>query len=491
MAGRAEPAPQLWMFSATKWPEAISNASNCCPNEIDCQWREFGGFERAYALWLPRGTHCSPKATIRSHSMSETNVLHRVSDWFFFLIGDWRLHSTSNRLLLKLNRRLHCYERTGMTVKIISIFNNKGGVGKTTLTFHMAYALAELGHKVLAVDLDPQCNLSIYCLPLDHIQELWDAENSFIEEPGFQAARQAMSKDEFERFCAEPRTIHFSLKPAEEGTGDLVSLPPPIELHTNLHLIPGRLTLHMFEEALARRWSEAYVGQPLALRTLSEIRRLIIQYAADYGYDYAIVDTSPSLGQLNKTILTTVDAFLVPCAPDLLSLYGIRNIGNSLRRWTSELKTLYSLIPPARRPYFPPGFVGFLGYTIYNAKRRKEPDFWDMAIAHYNYAQKVPSTIAEHVEKSLSNGIEHDLLMQPIGGMAIMHSHNTYPAHAQKYHVPMWELPDHKWLDPEDQPTVQANTRRYKKTRDAYLDFAKDVVARCNSLKPIDLLKHG
>jgi cellulose biosynthesis protein BcsQ len=245
-----------------------------------------------------------------------------------------------------------------MTVEIISVFNNKGGVGKTTLTFHLAHALAELGHKVLAVDLDPQCNLSIYSLPVEDIQAIWDAENPFIDEPGFEAARSSMTARKFEAFCKKPRTIHFSLKPTEEGTGALEHLPPPISLAPNLDLIPGRLTLHMFEEALARRWSEAFVGQPLALRTLSEIRRLILQYAAEYGYDYAIVDTSPSLGQLNKTILTTVDAFLVPCAPDLFSLYGIRNIGSSLSRWISELKTLYSLIPPTRRPALPESFVG-------------------------------------------------------------------------------------------------------------------------------------
>jgi cellulose biosynthesis protein BcsQ len=54
-----------------------------------------------------------------------------------------------------------------MAVEIISIFNNKGGVGKTTLTFHLAHALSELGHKVLAIDLDPQCNLSIYSLSVE------------------------------------------------------------------------------------------------------------------------------------------------------------------------------------------------------------------------------------------------------------------------------------------------------------------------------------
>ena len=370
-----------------------------------------------------------------------------------------------------------------MAVEIISIFNNKGGVGKTTLTFHLAHALAELGHKVLAVDLDPQCNLSIYSLPVEEIQEIWDAENSFIDEPGFQAARSGMTAKKFEAFCKKPRTIHFSLKPTEEGTGTLEHLPPPIELAPNLHLIPGRLTLHMFEEALARRWSDAFVGQPLALRTLSEIRRLILQYAEEYGYDYVIVDTSPSLGQLNKTILTTVDAFLIPCAPDLFSLYGIRNIGSSLHRWTTELKTLYSLIPPSRRPAFPESFVGFLGYTIYNAKKREGSSTWNMAIAHYGYAKQIQSTIAAQIPSSLSEGINKATMNKPIGEMAVMHSHNTYPTHAQKYHCPMWELPTLETLDDGDKATVLTNRKRYLATRSAYKVFAKEVIARVQSLK--------
>ncbi|WP_317205127.1 ParA family protein [Janthinobacterium sp.] len=370
-----------------------------------------------------------------------------------------------------------------MTVEIISVFNNKGGVGKTTLTFHLAHALAELGHKVLAIDLDPQCNLSIYSLPVEHIQTIWDAENNFIDEPGFQAARATMSAPKFAKLCAEPRTIHFSLKPTEEGTGELEHLPPPIALTDNLHLIPGRLTLHMFEETLARRWSEAFIGQPLALRTLSEIRRLINRYAEEYGYDYAIVDTSPSLGQLNKTILTTVDAFLVPCAPDLFSLYGIRNIGNSLKRWTAELKTLYQLIPPTRRPFLPENFVGFLGYTIYNAKKRAGSSIWNMAIAHFDYARQVPDIVAGHIPEQLSDGIDNKTLRTPIGEMAVMHTHNTFPAHAQKYHRPMWELPDSIDLEDGDRSTIVANRKKYLATQLAYQAFAQEVISRVNSLK--------
>lgn len=370
-----------------------------------------------------------------------------------------------------------------MSVKIISVFNNKGGVGKTTLTFHLAHALAEMGKKVLLVDLDPQCNLSIYCMPVEGIQNIWDAEVSYIDEPGFSDTRKNVSSRDFRKLCSETRTMHFLLKPAEEGTGELDFLPPPHSLAENLDLIPGRLTLHMYEEMVARRWSEAYVGQPLALRTLSEIRRIIHEYSDEHKYDIAIVDTSPSLGPLNKVILSTVDAFFIPCAPDLFSLYGVRNIGNSLTRWQAELKTLYSLIAPSRRPHFPGDFVRFLGYTIYNAKLRTGSSKWNMAIAHYNYAKQIPDVIAEHVPVDLSGGIPKRLLKQPIGDTAVMHTHNTFPAHAQKYHCPMWRLPGFSNLEAADEATVRPNAQRYLETKTAYESFAVAVLKRLGEVE--------
>lgn len=55
-------------------------------------------------------------------------------------------------------------------MKMIAVFHNKGGVGKSTLLFHTACALAEQGHRVLMMDLDPQSNLSLYGLSDETLQ---------------------------------------------------------------------------------------------------------------------------------------------------------------------------------------------------------------------------------------------------------------------------------------------------------------------------------
>ena len=59
-----------------------------------------------------------------------------------------------------------------MTPPVITFFNNKGGVGKTTLVYHVAWMLADRGHRVVAADLDPQANLTAAFLDDEEIEQL-------------------------------------------------------------------------------------------------------------------------------------------------------------------------------------------------------------------------------------------------------------------------------------------------------------------------------
>ena len=96
-------------------------------------------------------------------------------------------------------------------MKSISVFNNKGGVGKTTLTYHLGHALSEMGYKVLLIDADPQCNLTIYSLAQEEIHKIWSVEDKFIDE-GFESSKNSMSKNAFTEMLSTPRSLHFVLK---------------------------------------------------------------------------------------------------------------------------------------------------------------------------------------------------------------------------------------------------------------------------------------
>ena len=69
-----------------------------------------------------------------------------------------------------------------MSVPVLTFFNNKGGVGKTSLVFHLAWMLSEMGKRVVAIDLDPQANLTSAFLPEDDLEILWDPDDSPVAE---------------------------------------------------------------------------------------------------------------------------------------------------------------------------------------------------------------------------------------------------------------------------------------------------------------------
>lgn len=362
----------------------------------------------------------------------------------------------------------------------IAVFNNKGGVGKSTLTFHLGNALADMGKKTLLLDLDPQSNLTLFGLHASQIDDLWQAEEPFISD--FEKARASCSEGEYKALVAAPRSVHFRLKATEDGTGESPEISPPLELRHNLHLIPGRLSLHMYEEVIASRWSDAYRGDPLAIRTITRVRKLCAELSAIYNYDYVLIDTSPSLGILNKVLISTADGFVIPCMPDVFSLYGIRNIGHALRRWKHEFDTLYLVLSADKRASFPRMFVQFLGYTIYNARKRTGQNEFDLATAHYNYARQIPNIIFSSIGTDSRAHLTDEEIRQPVGEKRVMHSHNTLPNMAHKYKVAMWRVPSLPNLEKADAGTIQGNRAVYEATKGAYQVFAADLLSRVSKL---------
>ena len=65
-------------------------------------------------------------------------------------------------------------------MKTITFFNNKGGVGKTSLAFHVSWMLKELGHSVLAADLDPQANLTGMCMDESRLEEVLEKKRESV-----------------------------------------------------------------------------------------------------------------------------------------------------------------------------------------------------------------------------------------------------------------------------------------------------------------------
>lgn len=365
-------------------------------------------------------------------------------------------------------------------MKVVSIFNNKGGVGKSTLSFHLAHALSEMGIKTLMIDLDPQSNLTLQCISPEELEHMWVEEAPFIED--FQSALSESGVD-FNEFLKIPRSIHCLLKPIEDGVFESFNIGSVYEINDNLGLIPGRLSLHSFEDKISKLWSDAFLGEPQALRTITSIRSICLEACKKFGYEFVIIDTSPSLGMLNKVIISMSTGFFVPCMPDMFSTVGISNIGQALTNWKGQFDTMYSLLPDKKRASFPSDFVKFLGYTIYNARSYGGTNRYNLAAAHYSYVTKLPDVISSYIPKSCTSHLEPEVLAAPIGGTAIMHSHNTLPAMAQKYRTPIWKIPTLDNLEHNDRGTIIGNRASYEEKRESYRFFANDLIQRLHGLE--------
>lgn len=356
----------------------------------------------------------------------------------------------------------------------VSIFNNKGGVGKTTLTFHLAHALASLGKKVLMIDADPQCNLTMYALQQEEIIKIWEPEDSAIADYEYGMA-QLTSKAR-KALGEAPRSVHFYLKPAEDGAQESEITPKPVELRKNLHLVPGRLTFHMFEEKLVNFWSGIFSEQPQSLRMALSIRDLASRINEVHNYDYVVIDTSPSLGRLNRLIISTSDVFLIPCTPDLFSLYGIKNIGSALSSWTDDYRKLKTILKAHNLNRFPQQPARFVGYVILNARKRSDSDNdWQLTKAAFRYAQRIPGEIKQHIP---AQNLPSYRTAPPLGGTAIMHSHASMPSVSQNHHVPMWEVPAKTEPSDDDYFSVMGAQVAYTATLQKYQLVAEELMKR-------------
>lgn len=226
-----------------------------------------------------------------------------------------------------------------MSIPVVAFFNNKGGVGKTSLVYHLSWMLAEMGHRVLACDLDPQANLTAAFLDEDTLANLFDGASS------------------------QSATIYQCLQPLTE-VGDILE-PRPQAFTPQLALLPGDLALAGFEDQLSGEWPSSLGSQNLyrPFRLLSAFWQLAQLAARQREAELVLVDVGPNLGAINRSALIAADFVVVPLGADLFSLQGLRNLGPTLRRWRDEWgKRLQNWDKPAFE--LPPGGMWPIGYVV-------------------------------------------------------------------------------------------------------------------------------
>lgn len=249
---------------------------------------------------------------------------------------------------------------------VVAFFNNKGGVGKTSLVYHLAWMYAARGFSVLAVDLDPQANLTAAFLDEDQLEPLWPSE-------GYGA------------------TVYGSIRPLLRGIGDID--PAPLQkIDDNVVLLPGDLALSRFEDELSSQWPDCLDGKERAFRVISAFHRLIADGARRAKADVTLLDVGPNLGAINRAALVSASHVVVPLAPDLFSLQGLRNLGPTLRRWREEWQHRVPRNPDDEID-LPTGAMRPIGYVLQqHGIRLGQP-----VAAYQRWMQRIPGVYRSEV----------------------------------------------------------------------------------------------
>ncbi len=250
-------------------------------------------------------------------------------------------------------------------MKSIAFFNNKGGVGKTTLVYHLAWMMADRGIKTLVVDLDPQANVTAMFLEENRLESLWPDDE-------------------------HPETIYGAIRPILKGTGDIAT--PHIEnLTQNLGLVPGDLGLSRFEDNLSDAWPRCQLRNESAFRTMTAFHR-VLQTGVQWGAKVVLVDVGPNLGAINRSALIASDQVVLPLAADLFSLQGLKNLGPTLREWRAIWADLVTKAPPDLS--VPSGAMQPAGYIVMQHGNR---DSRSPAKAYQRWMDKIPGVYRQAV----------------------------------------------------------------------------------------------
>ncbi len=294
-----------------------------------------------------------------------------------------------------------------MSIPVLTFFNNKGGVGKTSLIYHLTYMFAELGKRVLAVDLDSQANLTAAFLDEEELEALWEGN--------------------------EPDSTISKIISPLTGVGDILE-PKPRHITHHIYLIPGDVALSGFEETLAGEWPNS-MGDTLLyrpFRILTAFWQVMQLGAKKINADIILVDIGPYLGAINRSVLIATDYVIIPLGTDLFSIEGLKNLGPILRSWRNLWKKrLDNWVKPEF--ILPQGKMSPIGYVCQqHGVRLSRP-----VKAYDKWINKIPDVYRESILGESPNGMTP--AEDPLCLATIKHFRSLIPM-AQEQRKPVFKL---------------------------------------------------
>jgi cellulose biosynthesis protein BcsQ len=290
-------------------------------------------------------------------------------------------------------------------MKTICFFNNKGGVGKTTLACNVAsFIAAYRKYRVLLIDGDPQCNATQLLLPEADMQALYRSHTRTSRRPHRRPA--ATLYDVLQPIAAGEPTINDNVAPclAEDN-------------RFGVDLVAGHPEVALLEDKLSQAWL-SFGGGDLGGARISNWANQVRQ-ALDSQYDFAIYDVGPSLGALNRTVLIGADYFVTPMGCDIFSLMGIQNIAGWLSKW---LEAYESAFAKCKQTWDVGEFdvrsdtgamSRFIGYSVQQYITKAKEGKRRATKAFESIMKSIPPTVEEQLGSLVAPGVPHDKLRLP------------------------------------------------------------------------------
>jgi cellulose biosynthesis protein BcsQ len=308
--------------------------------------------------------------------------------------------------------------------KIITLYNHKGGVSKTTTTYHLAYALAE-GHnlKVLVVDADPQCNLTELCLSKTiDLLDLQEEAGTATVLPGTSVKEALWSRLEGERANVDVGSI------------ELIKFDENLQLY----VFRGDIGLSEAEDRLSYAYSQRLTSDMHQKRTYVAVHDMLRRLGALHSFDIILVDVGPSAAALTRSFFLSCDRFLVPVAPDRFNYQAMGSLSQILKKWVQEhLQVIpdfqkLALNVPTQSPIFQ-GLV-MQRFQRHNGAPKAGFQLWINKIRTRAAQELVPSLI----EVSGSDGVAKHCLTEPI--CAEIHDFASLAPMMLSNSKPVWQL---------------------------------------------------
>lgn len=291
--------------------------------------------------------------------------------------------------------------------RIITLYNHKGGVSKTTTTFQLAHALVENGSKVLVVDADPQCNITELLL-FDLIEEL-DAK----EEAGEETALPGT-------------TVKDALWPRLEGDRSSVDVEAIQLVKPNngleLYVFRGDIGLSEAEDRLSYAHSQRLTTDLHQKRNYVAVHDMLRRLGARDNFDFILVDVGPSAGALTRSFFLACDCFLVPVAPDRFNYQAITSLTTILDKWNKEHMAVVSDFKKLNLNISdsPPQFCGLVMQRFQRHKESPKPGFkvWIDKITKKATEDLVPTMLSVGGSGAVSKEAMSDIVAAEIPDFA-------------------------------------------------------------------------